>query len=128
MGQMKRLLILIPLLNCLASTIDLSGRWSSERAKIFTFQIDGNGFSGRIEGPVGDPNCKIVDGTIRGHRIFFFILHDAMDDAEVIKNGGKPFRDTAEASVEGDAMEITGARELTGAWPYKMVLMRVQSP
>ena len=79
-----------------AHAADLSGKWSADGKTIFTFDRHGDAFTGSIlyEGKV----FKIVDGTLDGDAISFFVLHDAPDDPEVKANGGKPFRNTAKVS------------------------------
>ena len=122
---MTRLLICGLLFCCLVSAADLNGRWSTGRTNVFTFQLQGDHFSGVIEGRPGERSYKIVDGTLHGNAISFFVLHDAKDDPEVIENGGKPFRNTAAGTLTGDEITISGAREGTGQRPYKLVLKRV---
>ncbi len=122
---MRQLLIGALLFCCLASAADLSGRWSTGKTNIFTFQVAGDSFTGIIEGRPGERSYKIVDGTLHGNDISFFVLHDAKDDPEVIENGGKPFRNTATGAVAGDEITISGAREGTNQRPYTLVLKRV---
>jgi len=123
--NVKQLLVLVLLSGCLATAADLSGRWSAGKANYFTFQVKGDHFVGMIEAP--ERNYKIVDGTLHGKEISFFVLHDAQNDPEVIANGGKAFRNTAVGTVEGDDITISGAREGTGQRPYKIVLKRMPS-
>ena len=73
-----------------------------------------------------DLSYKIVDGTLHGNAISFFVLHDAKDDPEVIENGGKPFRNTATGTLDADEITVSGAREGTNQRPYKLVLKRIQ--
>jgi len=113
---------------CLLLGADLSGRWTTGRTNVFTFQVDGERFSGKIEGRSGERSYKIVDGTLHGNVISFFVLHDDKDDPEVIENGGKPFRNTASGIVDGDEISISGSREGTNQRPYKLVLKRIQGP
>ena len=122
----KQPIVLGLLFCCLDGAADIVGRWSTERGNIFTFQLAGEHFSGVIEGRPGDRSYKIVDGTLHGDEISFFVLHDAKDDPEVIANGGKPFRNTAAGTVMGNEIIVSGAREGTGQRPYKLVLKRVQ--
>ncbi len=118
-------LVLGLLFCCLASAADLGGRWSTGRGSIFTFQVEGERFSGIIEGRPGERSYKIVDGTLHGSEISFSVLHDAKDDPEVIENGGKPFRNTAAGAVAGDEITVSGAREGTNQRAYKLVLKRI---
>lgn len=120
----RQLFVLALSLCWAASAADLSGKWSTGRGNIFTFQVDGDRFTGRIEG--GERIYKIVDGTLNGDRISFFVLHDAKDDPEVIQNGGKSFRNTAAGTAVGDEIRVSGARENTNQRPYQLVLKRIQ--
>lgn len=124
--MVRRPVVLGLLFCCLANAADLSGRWSTGRTNIFTFQVAGDRFTGMIEGPPGERSYKIVDGTLHGDDISFFVLHDAKDDPEVIENGGKSFRNTATGVVAGDEITIAGAREGTGQRAYKLVLKRME--
>ncbi len=110
-----------------ASAADLSGRWSAGSAATFRFELVGDRFTGFIEGRPGERSYKIVDGTIQGDRISFFVLHDDKDDPEVIANGGKAFHNTADGTVVGDEISVSGAREGTGQRAYKLVLKRIKA-
>lgn len=124
---MRQPLVLGLLFCCVASAADIDGRWSTGRGSIFTFQFDHDRFTGIIEGRPGERSYKIVDGTLHGNAISFFVLHDAKDDPEVIENGGKPFRNTATGTVEDDEISVSGAREGTNQRPYKLVLKRIRT-
>ena len=106
-----------------AQAADLSGKWSSGGKSIFTFDRHGDTFNGSVlyEGQV----FKIVDGTIDGDAISFYVLHDAPDDAEVKANGGKPFRNTAKGTVKGDEMSFSGSREGSNERAYSITLKRM---
>jgi hypothetical protein len=123
---LRQSLVLGVLICCVARAADLSGKWSTGRGNIFTFQVDGDRFHGSIEGRPGERSYKIVDGTLHGNAISFFVLHDAKDDPEVIENGGKPFRNTATGTLDADEITVSGAREGTNQRPYKLVLKRIQ--
>jgi len=106
-----------------AQAADLSGEWSADGKTIFTFDRHGDAFTGSIlyEGKV----FKIVDGTLDGDAISFFVLHDAADDPEVTANNGKPFRNTAKGTVSGDEMSLSGSRETSNERAYSMTLKRM---
>jgi len=125
---MVKLVLVCAFLGCSLAAADLSGHWSAGRSNVFTFQLEGERFSGKIEGRPGDRSYKIVDGTLNGNAISFFVLHDDQDDLEVIENGGKPFRNTASGVVEGDEITISGSREGSSQRAYKLVLKRIRGP
>ena len=106
-----------------ARAADLSGKWSPDGNSVFTFDRQGDAFTGSVlyQGKV----FKIVDGTIDGDAISFYVLHDASDDPEVIENGGKAFRNTAKGTVTGDEMSFSGAREGSNEHAYSITIKRV---
>lgn len=122
---MKRLFACL-LFCSLASAADISGSWLTGTGATFTFRMAGDRFSGTIEGRPGERSYRIVDGTMHGDHVSFFVLHDDPDDPEVMANGGKAFHNTADGTIEGDVITVSGAREGTGQRPYKLVLKRVK--
>lgn len=107
-----------------AHAADLSGKWSSGKdgQSVFTFDQHGDQFTGQVL--YQGKTFKIIDGTIDGDAISFFVLHDAPDDPEVEENGGKPFRNTAKGTVSGDEMTFSGSRENTDIRRYTVTLHR----
>ena len=95
-----------------AHAADLTGKWASgpDSKYVFTFDRQGDQFTGKITGSDGHA-FKIVDGTIDGDAISFYVLHDADWDDEVKANDGQPFRNTAKGTVSGDEMTFSGSRE-----------------
>lgn len=97
-----------------AQSADLSGNWSSgkESKSVFTFNQRGDQFTSRVlyEGIV----FKIVECTIDGDAIPFFVLHHTPDDPEVKEYGGGHFRNTAKGTVSGNPMTFSGSRENSG--------------
>ena len=86
------------LLAAVPAWADLSGRWSAGGAEVFVLRHSGNAVTGTIIGKPGEPTYKIVDGTVRGSELVFFVLHDAPDDPEVKANGGLPFHNLAKGT------------------------------
>jgi hypothetical protein len=119
-------LIGVALLPAALDAADVEGRWTTGRKNVFVLHQQGDKITGVIEGAPGERTYKIVDGEIRGDRISFFVLHDGKDDPEVVENGGRPFRNTAQGTIAGDEITIEGAREGTGQRPYKLVLKRLR--
>ena len=105
---------------------DVTGRWTTGGAEVFVLRQVGNTLSGTIEGRPGEPTYKIVDGTVRANRIFFFVLHDAENDPEVKANGGLPFHNTAEGTFTENEITVTGSRENTKIREYRLVLKRIK--
>ncbi len=94
------------------------------KQSVVTFDQRGDQFTGQVlyEGKV----FKIVDGTIDGDAIPFFVLHHhAPDDSEVKENGGGPYRNTAKGAVSGDQMTFSGSRENSALRQYTATLHRV---
>jgi hypothetical protein len=110
-----------------ACAADLEGRWSTGRKAVFILHQDNGKLTGWIDSGPGERSYTIVDGTVQGDDVSFFVLHDDKDDPEVIENGGKPFRNTAKGTIRGDELTISGAREGSGQRPYKLVLTRIRS-
>ena len=104
---------------------DVTGRWTNGGAEVFVLKQVGNTITGEIQGRPGEPTYKIVDGSIRGNRIFFFVLHDREDDPEVKANGGLPFHNTAEGTFTDNEITVTGSRENTKIREYRLVLKRI---
>ena len=86
----------------------------------------GTTVTGDIQGSPGEPVFKIVDGTVRGNQIQFFVLHDDPNDPEVKANGGNPFHNTAKGDVTADRSRISGSRENTTIREYRLVLKRIK--
>jgi hypothetical protein len=127
MNVASRTLLLSLAICWFAAAADLGGRWSTGRGSTFVFHVTGNHFTGVIEGRPGERKYKIVDGTVDGDKISFFVLHEDKDDPEVIENGGKPFHNTAAGTITGDEMSLSGSREGTNIRQYNLVLKRVRS-
>ena len=106
---------------------DVTGRWTAGGASVFVLRQSGDTLTGEIQGRPGEPTYKIVDGTIRGNRIFFFVLHDGENDPEVKANGGLPFHNTAEGTFTDDEITVTGSRENTKIREYRLVLKRIKT-
>lgn len=106
---------------------DLTGRWSTGGAEVFVLRQTGNTITGMIEGRPGEPTYKIVDGRIRGNRIFFFVLHEGENDPEVKANNGMPFHNTAQGTFTEDEIVISGSRENTKIREYRLVLRRIRN-
>jgi hypothetical protein len=105
---------------------DVTGRWTTGGTDVFVLRQDGNKLTGEVQGRPGEPTYKIVDGFVRGNRIFFFVLHDREDDPEVKDNGGLPFHNTANGTFTDDEMTLSGSRENTKIREYRMVLKRIK--
>src|SRR4051812_4919387 len=91
------------LLSCVPLMLaDVTGRWRTGGTQVFVLRQMGDTVTGEIQGRIGEPTYKIVDGTIRGNRIFFFVLHDGENDPEVKANGGLPFHNTAQGTFTED--------------------------
>jgi len=63
----------------------------------------GDAVTGVIQVRPGEPAYKIVDGTVRGNRIFFFVLHEDENDPEVKAKGGVPFHNVAQGTFAADS-------------------------
>ena len=109
-----------------ALAADLSGKWSANGKYVFSFDRTGDRFTGSIAGDDGQA-YKIVDGTIDGEAISFFVLHDSPQDPEVKENGGKAFRNTAKGTVSGDDMTFSGSREGSDIHAYSVTIHRMKS-
>jgi hypothetical protein len=59
---------------------DVTGRWTAGGTEVFVLRQVGDAVTGVIQGRPGEPAYKIVDGTVRGSRIFFFVLHEDESD------------------------------------------------
>jgi hypothetical protein len=114
------------LLTAIPALADVSGRWSTGGAEVFVLRQEGNKVTGTIVGKPGEPIYKIVDGSVRGNRIFFFVLHEDENDPEVKANDGKPFHNTAEGTFTENEITVSGSRENTKIREYRMVLKRIQ--
>ncbi len=55
---------------------DVTGRWTAGGTEVFMLRQVGDAVTGVIQGRPGEPAYKIVEGTVRGNRIFFFVLHE----------------------------------------------------
>lgn len=106
---------------------DVTGRWSAGGAEVFVLRQRGNTVTGVIQGRPGEPTYKIVDGTVRGNRIFFFVLHEDENDPEVKANGGVPFHNVAQGTFTADEIEVSGSRENTKIREYRLILKRITS-
>jgi len=115
------------LLSSVSMMADVTGRWTTGGTGVFVLRQTGSAVTGTIEGRPGEPTYKIVDGTIRGNRIFFFVLHEDENDPEVKANGGLPFHNTAQGTFTEDEITITGSRENTKIREYRLVLKRIRS-
>jgi hypothetical protein len=105
---------------------DVTGRWSNSGKDVFVLKQVGNTVTGEIQGRPGEPTYKIVDGFVRGNRIFFFVLHDREDDPEVKANGGIPFHNTADGTFTENEITVSGSRENTKIREYRLVLTRMK--
>ena len=105
---------------------DVTGRWTAGGANVFVLRQVGDTVTGVIEGRPGEPAYKIVDGQVRGSRIFFFVLHDNENDPEVKANGGMPFHNTARGTFTEDEITVFGSRENTKIREYQLVLKRMR--
>jgi len=106
---------------------DVTGRWTAGGTEVFVLRQAGDSLTGLIQGRAGEPTYKIVDGTVRGNRIFFFVLHDDESDPEVKANGGIPFHNTARGTFTGNEITLSGSRENTKIHEYRLVLKRISS-
>lgn len=113
------LLLSVPLM------ADVTGRWTAGGAEVFVLRQVGDAVTGVIQGRQGERTYKIVDGTVRGNRIFFFVLHEDENDPEVIANGGVPFHNVAQGTFTSDEITLSGSRENTKIREYKLVLKRI---
>jgi|SRR5580698_3258049 hypothetical protein len=104
---------------------EVTGRWTAGGAEVFVLRQRGNAVTGVIQGRPGDPTYKIVDGTVRGNRIFFFVLHEDENDPEVKANGGAPFHNVAQGTFTADEISVSGSRENTKIREYRLVLKRI---
>ncbi len=118
-------LVVLLLLASIPMLADLTGRWTVSGKEVFVLRQNGNSVTGEIIAP-GERTYKIVDGTVRGNEIYFFVLHDAKDDPEVVANGGNPFHNTAKGTFTEDEMSVSGSRENTKINEYQMVLRRIK--
>lgn len=118
--------LLFLFLSFLPLLADVTGRWTAGGNEVFVLRQTGNKITGEIQGHPGEPTYKIVDGTVRGNRIFFFVLHEDENDPEVKANGGLPFHNTAEGSFTADEITVTGSRENTKIREYRLVLKRIK--
>ena len=105
---------------------DVTGRWTAGGAGVFVLRQVGNTVTGEIQGRPAEPTYKIVDGTVRGNRIFFFVLPDNENDPEVMANGGLPFHNTAGGTFTEDQITVSGSRENTKIREYRLVLKRMK--
>ena len=117
-------LLLISTVPILAA--DVTGRWTAGGANVFVLHQVGGTLTGVIQGRPGEPTYKIVDGQVRGNRIFFFVLHENENDPEVKANGGMPFHNTAQGTFTDEEMSLSGSRENTKIREYKLVLKRMK--
>jgi hypothetical protein len=115
------------LLATLPAWADLTGRWSAGGTEVFVLRQTGDGVTGTIQGRPGEPTFKIVDGRVRGHQIYFFVLHEDSNDPEVQANGGNPFHNTAKGSFTDDEIVVSGSRENTTIHEYRLVLKRLKN-
>jgi hypothetical protein len=104
----------------------VTGRWAANGNSVFVLRQSGDTVTGEIQGLPGEPVYKIVDGTVRGNQIQFFVLHDDASDPEVKANGGKPFHNTATGTFTADEISISGSRENTTIREYRLVLRRIK--
>jgi hypothetical protein len=103
----------------------VTGRWAAGGNSVFVLRQAGTALTGEIQGLPGEPVYKIVDGTVRGNQIQFFVLHDDANDPEVKANGGNPFHNTAKGTFTADEISISGSRENTTIREYRLVLKRI---
>lgn len=113
------------LLASLPMLADLTGRWTVTGKEVFVLHQEGNSLTGEIVSP-GERTYKIVDGVVRGNEVYFFVLHDAVDDPEVVANGGNAFHNTARGTFTENEISVSGSRENTRINEYQMVLRRIQ--
>jgi hypothetical protein len=104
---------------------DVTGRWTAGGTEVFVLRQVGDSVTGVIQGRPGEPTYKIVDGTVRGNRIFFFVLHEDENDPEVKANGGVPFHNVAQGTFTADEITVSGSRENTKIREYRLVLKRI---
>jgi hypothetical protein len=104
---------------------DVTGRWTAGGTEVFELRQVGDTVTGVIRGRPGEPTYKIVDGTVRGNRIFFFVLHEDENDPEVKANGGVPFHNVAQGTFTADEITVSGSRENTKIREYKLILKRI---
>jgi hypothetical protein len=102
----------------------VTGRWAANGNSVFVLRQAGTAVTGEIQGLPGEPVFKIVDGTVRGNQIQFFVLHDDVNDPEVKANGGNPFHNLAKGTFTADEISISGSRENTTIREYRLVLKR----
>jgi hypothetical protein len=115
------------LLSSVPLMADVTGRWTAGGMEVFVLRQVGNTVTGVIQGRPGEPTYKIVDGTVRGNRIFFFVLHEDENDPEVKANGGLPFHNVAQGTFTADEIAVSGSRENTTIREYRLVLKRISS-
>jgi len=113
-------------LSTLPLMADVTGRWSAGGTEVFVLRQMGDAVTGIIQGRPGEPTYKIVDGQVHGDHIFFFVLHDNENDPEVKANGGIPFHNTAQGTIAGDEITVSGSRENTKIRQYRIVLKRLK--
>ena len=118
-GCLFLLLLGVPLM------ADVTGRWTAGGTEVFVLRQVGDAVMGMIQGRPGEPTYKIVDGTVRGNRIFFFVLHQDENDPEVKANGGVPFHNVAQGTFTADEITVSGSRENTKIREYRLVLKRI---
>jgi hypothetical protein len=104
---------------------DVTGRWTAGGAEVFVLRQTGSAVTGMIQGRPGEPTYKIVDGTVHGDRIFFFVLHEDENDPEVRANGGVPFHNVAQGTFTPNEITVSGSRENTKIREYRLVLKRI---
>jgi hypothetical protein len=126
MKTLRKVLPLLVLLSGLPLMADVTGRWTAGGVEVFVLRQAGNTLTGEIQGRPGEPSYTIVDGTVRGNRIFFFVLHDGENDPEVKANNGLPFHNTAQGTFTEDEITVTGSRENTKIREYRLVLKRIK--
>jgi hypothetical protein len=110
---------------CVPLLADVTGRWTAGGTEVFVLRQVGDSVTGVIQGRQGEPTYKIVDGTVRGNRIFFFVLHEDENDPEVKANGGVPFHNVAQGTFTEDEITVSGFRENTKIREYRLVLKRI---
>jgi len=106
---------------------DLTGRWTAGGEAVFVLIQKGDALTGTIESGAAKPNYKIVDGTVRGNQIHFFVLHEDESDPEVKVNGGDAFHNTAKGTFTEDEIVVSGSRENTTIRQYRLVLKRIKN-
>jgi hypothetical protein len=127
MTAQLRFVFLFLLLFSVRLMADVTGRWTVGGTEVFVLRQVGDAVTGVIQGRPGEPTYKIVDGTVRGNRIFFFVLHENENDPEVKENGGVPFHNVAQGTFTGDEITVSGSRENTKIREYRLILKRVAS-